>query len=165
MATDWQHQNRKRPNSASNYQPRKVGLTCGFVESQSCQIIVRWLSGGGSASSNLAGGASRADVQGTHCRHPRHSTERGCCRRFLRRDGWHKCCGGVFAPLGPESASPAVKKAPLMGTWVAFVMQIQGAAFGRFAAFRPRPRSSQVRCALPCQPNVWVLNEPTRCLV
>jgi hypothetical protein len=36
-----------------------VGLTCGFVEFQSCQIIVRWLSGGGSASSNLAGGASR----------------------------------------------------------------------------------------------------------
>ena len=57
MATDWQHQNRKRPNSASNDQPLKVGLTCSFVDFHLRQIVVFWLSGGGSASSNLAGGA------------------------------------------------------------------------------------------------------------
>jgi hypothetical protein len=48
----------RRPNTANNAKARKSGLTCGFVESQSCQIIVRWPSGGGSASSNLAGRAS-----------------------------------------------------------------------------------------------------------
>jgi hypothetical protein len=57
LATDWQHQNRKRPDTANNANASKSGLTCGFVKFQSCQIIVRWLSGGGSASSNLAGGA------------------------------------------------------------------------------------------------------------
>jgi len=55
LATDRQHQNRKRPNATNNAKAGKSGLTCGFVEFQSCQIIVRWLSGGGSASSNLAG--------------------------------------------------------------------------------------------------------------
>jgi hypothetical protein len=59
LATDWQHQNRKRPDTANNANASKSGLTCGFVKFQSCQIIVRWLSGGGSASSNLAGGAIR----------------------------------------------------------------------------------------------------------
>jgi hypothetical protein len=58
LATDWQHQNRKRPNTANNANASKWGLTCGFVEFQSCQIIVRWLSGGGSAGSNPAAGAS-----------------------------------------------------------------------------------------------------------
>jgi hypothetical protein len=42
--------------------------------------------------------------------------------------------GGVGAARyrGPEYASPVVKWAPVMGSWVAFVMQIQGEAFGRF---------------------------------
>jgi hypothetical protein len=59
LATDWQHQNRKRPDTANNANASKSGLTCGFVKFQSCQIIVRWLSGGGSAGSNPAGGAIR----------------------------------------------------------------------------------------------------------
>jgi hypothetical protein len=57
LATDWQHQNRKQPNSASNDQPLKVDLTCSFVDLHLRQIVVFWLSGGGSASSDLAGGA------------------------------------------------------------------------------------------------------------
>jgi hypothetical protein len=36
-----------------------VGLTCSFVDFHLRQIVVFWLSGGGSASSNLAGGAIR----------------------------------------------------------------------------------------------------------
>jgi hypothetical protein len=58
LATDWQHQNRKRPNSASNDQPLKLGLTCSFVDFHLRPTVVFWLSGGGSASSNLAGSAS-----------------------------------------------------------------------------------------------------------
>jgi hypothetical protein len=47
MATDWQYQNRKRPNSASNDQPLKVGLTCSFVRFRLCRIVVLWPFGGG----------------------------------------------------------------------------------------------------------------------
>ena len=66
LATDWQHHNRKRPNKANNAKASKSGLTCGFVESQSCQIIVRWLSGGGSTSSNLARGARQNALSAHH---------------------------------------------------------------------------------------------------
>jgi hypothetical protein len=48
----------------------------------------------------------------------------------------------------------------------ALEMQNQGnASLVGSQAFCRRPRSSSLRCALPCHPNAWVLNEPTCCLV
>jgi hypothetical protein len=57
MATDWQHEVRKQPILANSVPPSKPALTCGFVDFQLLLIALWWLSGGGSAGSNPAGGA------------------------------------------------------------------------------------------------------------